>query len=114
MKIMVVDDSDLMRKEIIRSVTLKEDEVLECSSGESAIQNCVAFNPDWILMDIRMKNMNGIKAAETIKEILPNVNIVFVTGYDNYSYRNAAKSLGFKYYFLKTHLLDIRKVLEQN
>jgi len=110
---MIVDDNELMRKEIFKSVAQQTDTVLECDDGETALSNCVDFRPDWILMDIRMKGMNGITAAKRIKEIIPDINIAFVTGYDNYSYRQEAKSLSIEHYFIKTNLLDIRKVLDR-
>lgn len=112
MKIMIVDDNELMRKEIIRSVAFADDVVLECSSGESAVDNCPEFNPDWILMDIKMKNMNGILAAEKIKSRFPLIKIAFVTSYDNYAYRQRAKSIGIEFYFLKDDLLLIRKAIQ--
>ena len=112
MRIMIVDDNDLMRAEIVRSVTFKDDIVLECNDGRSAVNSCFDFHPDWILMDIWMENMNGITASEKIKEIMPDVKIAFITSYDNYSYRKAAKALGVEHYFMKTNLLEIRKVLE--
>ena len=105
---MIVDDNDLMLKEISKSVALKTDTVMECKNGESAVLSCSDFNPDWILMDIKMPKMNGITAAKKIKEIIPDINIAFVTGYDNYSYREAAKSIGIEYFFLKNDLLSIR------
>jgi len=110
---MIVDDNELMRKEIAKSVALQTDTVLECCDGESAVLIYSDFKPDWILMDIRMKGMNGITAAKRIKEIIPDINIAFVTGYDNYSYRQEAKSLSIEHYFIKTNLLDIRKVLDR-
>lgn len=114
MKIMIVDDNPLIRKEIAESVMRVNDAILECEDGESAVANCKSFDPDWVLMDVRMKNMNGITASEKIKQLLPGVKIAFVTSYDNYSYRKAAKTLGIKYYFLKGNLLDIRQVLDQS
>jgi len=111
---MIVDDNELMRKEIAKSVALQTDTVLECCDGESAVLSYSDFKPDWILMDIRMEKMNGILAAEKIKAVMPDVNIAFVTSYDNYSYRQAAKSLGIEHYFMKTNLLDIRKVLDRD
>lgn len=114
MRIMIVDDNELMRKEISKSVALQTDTVLECCDGETALIKCLDFKPDWILMDIQMKNLNGILASKRIKEIMPEVKIAFVTSYDNYSYRQAAKALGIEHYFMKTRLLDIRKVLDCN
>ena len=114
MKIMIVDDNALMRSEISKSVIRNNDAVLECNDGSCAIENCVGFAPDWILMDIRMKKMNGFIASEKIKKIMPGAKIAIVTSYDDYSYRKRAEALGIEYYFLKTNLMDIRPVLEKN
>lgn len=112
MRIMVVDDNDLMRKEIIRFVSGTDDVVFECGDGKSAVNNCFEFHPDWILMDIKMKNMNGFTAAEKIKKDLPGVKIAFVTCYDNIGYREKARSMGIENYFLKSNLISIREKLE--
>lgn len=114
MRIMVVDDNSLMRKEIVSSVALKTDAVLECADGESALLSCLEFRPDWILMDIKMRNINGISAAEKIKKMNSKARIAFVTSYDNFSYRQKAKSIGIEFYFLKNDLLSIRQTLENN
>lgn len=111
---MIVDDNALMRKEISKSVALQTDTVLECSDGETAVSCCLEFNPDWILMDIKMSKMNGILTAEKIKGVMPDVKIAFVTSYDNLYFRRAAKSLDIEHYFIKTNLLEIRKVLDHD
>lgn len=112
MRIMIVDDNELMRKEISKSVAFLADTILECYDGEHAIQSCLDFMPDWILMDIKMPKMNGITTAEKIKGIMPHAKIAFVTSYDNIYFRRAANSIGVEHYFLKTNLLDIRKILD--
>ncbi|RJQ57869.1 MAG: DNA-binding response regulator [Stygiobacter sp.] len=114
MRIMIVDDNELMRKEISKSVAFLADTILECYDGEHAVLSCVDFMPDWILMDIKMPTMNGITAAEKIKGIIPHVKIAFVTSYDNPYFRRAADSIGVEHYFLKTNLLEIRKVLDDS
>lgn len=111
MKIMIVEDNELMRKEIVKSVLQKDDTVMECSDAESALEKFVEFNPDWSLLDIRLGGMNGLIAAEKIKELKPKTNIAFVTSYDFDVYKKAAKALGVRYYFLKKDLLKIRDII---
>lgn len=113
MKIMIIDNNDLMRKEIIQSVVMKDDIIMECADAELALKNCIDFNPDWILMDIKMKKINGLITAQKIKEMKPDVNIAFVTNYDYEAYHDAAKSIGAKHYFLKNDLLSIREILKK-
>ncbi|NOX16725.1 MAG: response regulator [Chlorobi bacterium] len=113
MKFMIVDDNELMRKAIIENVTDKNDQIIECKNGEAALLSLNDFNPDWILMDIKMKGMNGLIAAQRIKEIDPAQNIAFVTSYDYEAFRAAAKNIGVELYFMKDNLLLIREKLEE-
>jgi two-component system chemotaxis response regulator CheY len=110
---MIVDDNERMRKAIIEIVALPKDQILECETGESAVNNYNKFNPDWILMDIQMKGMDGMAAAKKIKDKDPAVKIAFVTKYDDKVYRTAAKSIGVKFYFLKNDLLKIRETINK-
>ncbi|MCK5147569.1 response regulator [bacterium] len=61
MKIMIVDDNALMRKQIMQTVVRADDIIMECTDGESALANCLDFNPDWFLLDIRMEKINGLE-----------------------------------------------------
>lgn len=113
MRIMIVDDNALMRKEIISTVAEKNDVIMECADGESAVSNSIQFCPDWILMDIRMGKLNGLSAASEIKKLLPQVHVAILTSYDNYQYRQKAEACGVEFYFLKNDMLGIRKLLKE-
>jgi CheY-like chemotaxis protein len=114
MRLMIVDDNKLMRKTIIQMVTQKEDEFMECSSGEEAVANYSAFDPDWILMDIQMGEMNGFMAAERILLDNPKINIAFVTNHNTEIYRETARNIGIKHYFLKLNLFKVSEMLNLN
>jgi len=111
---MIVENNELMRKEIINSVLGKDYIILECSDAESALGKCVDFDPDWLLLDIRLEKMNGLVAAEKIRELMPNANIPFVTSYDFDMYRKVAENLGITHYFLKNDLLKIRDTIHSD
>jgi len=113
MRIMIVDDNALMRKEIINTVVEKNDVVMECADGESAVTNSTQFCPDWILMDIRMGKLNGLSAASEIKKLLPQIHVAILTSYDNFQYRQKAEACGVEFYFLKNNMLEIRKLLNE-
>ena len=113
MRLMIVDDNRRMRKIIIQMVAQKEDAILECGSGEDAIANYSDFNPDWILMDIQMDEMNGFTAAEKILKQKPKTNIAFVTNHNSEIYRETARNIGIKHYFLKLNLFKISEMLNK-
>ena len=81
MRIMIVDDNELMRKEISKSVAFLADTILECYDGEHAVLSCVDFMPDWILMDIKMPVMDGIEATKKIKDCNPGLPVVALTAF---------------------------------
>lgn len=44
----------------------------EAENGLDAVQKAVDLNPDAVLLDVSMPNLNGFEAAETIKKYLPS------------------------------------------
>ena len=68
-KVLVVDDQQLMRDGISSLLSIQEGvEVIgTAANGQEAIDQALALSPDVILMDIRMPVMNGITATEQIR-----------------------------------------------
>ena len=54
----------------------------EAISGSEAIDKARELNPDLILLDIYMPNLNGVAAAYEIRRVDPSIKIVFFTNYD--------------------------------
>jgi len=50
------------------------------SDGLEAVQKAIVLQPDVILMDINLPELNGIQAAERIRQLLPKTKILFLTG----------------------------------
>jgi len=50
------------------------------STGLEAIQKAGDLQPDLILLDISLPEMNGIQAAERIRQLVPKTKIIFLTG----------------------------------
>ena len=67
--IMVADDEQLERR-VLTSILKKNvrvKEIIEAKNGKEALELNREFNPDIIIMDIKMPGINGIKALELIK-----------------------------------------------
>jgi DNA-binding NarL/FixJ family response regulator len=54
----------------------------EAISGSEAIDKARELNPDLILLDIYMPNVNGVAAAYEIRRVDPSIKIVFFTNYE--------------------------------
>lgn len=82
--ILVVDDEEIVRnvaRDLLTSLNYK---VLEAGDGESAIDVFKANRVDigLVILDVVMPRMGGVQAAEKIRSLLPNMPIIFATGYD--------------------------------
>jgi DNA-binding NarL/FixJ family response regulator len=81
-RILIADDSDVVRRAIHSCLTRGEFEVCgEAVDGEDAIEKARTLNPDLVLLDVAMPRTNGIIAASVLKDMMPNVLIVLFTMY---------------------------------
>lgn len=111
MNLLIVEDNDQMRRMIVKLVRGLAEQTYECSDGAEALSAYTLHRPDWVLMDVKMKEMDGISATRQIKASYPEANIVIVTDYDDADLREAARKAGACEYVTKENLLDVRRVL---
>lgn len=112
---MIADDQVILA-EGIKSV-LETDPELEvigvAFDGFDALQKMEKEQPDVVLMDIRMPNMNGVVATQSIKTKYPDVKVVILTTFDDSDYILNAINNGASGYLLKdigsTALIDAVK-----
>ena len=82
--ILMADDHPVVRAGI-RGMLETQPEfqvVAEAENGREAFEQIAKFNPDVVLMDLRMPEMDGVEAIGKIKEKYPNINILVLTTYD--------------------------------
>ena len=101
--IMVADDEQLERS-VLTSILKKNGrvkEIIEARNGKEALELNREFNPDIIIMDIKMPGINGIKALELIKNENPNKEIIMLTAYDDFEFIHKVLVLGGSDYIIK-------------
>ena len=89
----------------------------EASDGELAYPMILDLKPDILITDIKMPFMDGLELSELVKKELPNINIIILSGYDEFTYAQKAVSLGVTEYLLKpvtpSGLLETIKKVQQ-
>jgi DNA-binding NarL/FixJ family response regulator len=82
-KILIVDDSDSARTAIRAAIeTCTNFQVCgEATHGAEAVTIAPELNPDLVIMDLAMPEMNGVVAANLLKHKMPNILIVLFTIY---------------------------------
>ena len=87
MKVLLVDDEDLQLlrlEESVKNVLLKG-EILSFNNPVDALEAAKKAKIDIAFLDIEMPEINGLTLAKSLKSINPQVNIIFVTAYDNFA-----------------------------
>ncbi|HCN61013.1 MULTISPECIES: response regulator transcription factor [Mammaliicoccus] len=107
-KVLFVDDHEMVRIGISSYLSTQEDisVIGEAASGREGIEKAEQLEPDVILMDLVMDDMNGIEATEHIKKNQPRVKIVMLTSFIEDSEVYQALDAGVDSYILKTTSAD--------
>ena len=116
--ILVVDDFDLDRQNIIEAVESMGDLPLcvcgECENGYEALEAVHNLRPDILLLDVEMPGMNGIELADTLRREGSDIRIVFCSLYDKSHYLRSAISLRSEGYLMKPiNGEDMRRCFEE-
>lgn len=83
MKILICDDEPLAIQRLSRLVTkLGHQVVATAQHGKQAIQQVKQYQPDVVLLDVQMPEMDGLYCAEQLKQLDPSLSIVFCTAYE--------------------------------
>lgn len=107
-RIMIVDDHDMVRKGLAAFLRAKPDLELiaEASDGYEALLKCEEEQPDVILMDLIMPEMDGVTATAEIKKKWPQVNIIALTSFQERELVHQALNAGALSYLLKNVSID--------
>lgn len=114
MNFLIAEDNVRLRRMLRRIVGKASDLFYECGNGVEAVAAYLEYKPDWVLMDIKMPEMDGITAAVSILALDPQARIAIVTGFDDPLLRREAQNAGARYFFAKDDLTVIRRVIENS
>lgn len=97
MKILIVDDSQAMRKIIkwtLRQAEMHADEIFEASCSEDALLLAEAKEPDLVITDWNMPEMGGLEFLKALRDTDNSVRFGFVVTQLSTNIRNLAKNAG--------------------
>ena len=112
MKVLIVDDSEDMRRMIKQFIRRHVDEFVECADGAEALECYRQHNPDLVLMDIKMKSVDGLTATKEIIAAYPQARVVIVSQWDTTGLRKNARAAGAIDYISKSNLLPLRRLID--
>ena len=111
---LIVENNRSIRR-VIRSVVSRvAEQIYECEDGADAQAAYLQHQPDFVLMDISMKGVDGLTATRQIRKADPRARVIIVTNYDEQDLREEASRAGACGYVLKENLLELVGVLSQS
>ena len=85
--------------------------IRECEDGAGAFDAYATLQPDWVLIDADMTDVDGIAVTGQLIAAFPDARIIIVTNYDEPELRQAAFQAGARRYVLKEDLLSLLDIL---
>lgn len=81
-KILVVDDSDLVRRMVCSFLTQQSHwKIYQAENGKVALDEILEIRPDVVILDIVMPEMNGLEAAYRISQLAPETKVILMSSY---------------------------------
>ncbi|MBD2204075.1 response regulator [Calothrix sp. FACHB-1219] len=102
-RVLLVDDQQAVR-DYLRSLIEKETDlevVGVADNGKTAITKVANLQPDVVIIDMVMPEMDGINATKIISERFPKTKVLVLSGYDKHQYIQASLNAGASGYILK-------------
>jgi two-component system response regulator DevR len=115
LRVLVVDDHEVVREGIVAALDRRENfhVVAQAGTVAEAIAAADRFEPDLVVMDVRLPDGSGVEACRDIRGDHPNTKVVMLTSYPDEEAVLSAIVAGASGYLLKeTRLRDLVKALE--
>ena len=103
LKVLIVDDHDIVRKGLVMLISRQEDILVagEAGTAAEAVAKTRELSPDVIVMDIRLPDESGIEACREIRSQNPDVKVLMLTSYSDEEAVMASIMAGASGYLLK-------------
>lgn len=103
-KVLIVDDEKIVREGLRHIIDWQELGFYICDeagTGTEALKKIEQYQPDLVLLDIRMPNMYGTELMETARADGYNGNFIILSGYSDFKYAQSALHSGASFYLTK-------------
>lgn len=112
-KLLVVDDHAAFRATVRQMFDGLNAVVIEAGSGEEALQLFSSEHPDWVIMDLRMPGMGGIKATEAIHHLDASARVIVISQFTEPEWDEQARRAGAMEFVSKEHLAQLVSIIDR-
>ncbi len=101
-RVLIADDHKLLVEAFVNLLENKFEVVGKVLDGRALLKEAPRLNPDIIVLDISMPKLNGLEAGEQIKQMMPDVKLIFLTMHEDPDLAVEAFRIGASGYLLKS------------
>ncbi|NLK27345.1 MAG: response regulator [Clostridiales bacterium] len=103
-RLLIVDDEKVIRDGLTTTMDWEKMDITvvgTAKDGKEALELCELWHPHIVLTDVRMPKMNGLELMKHIKEKMPNIKVIILSGHDEFAYAKEALKYGAVDYLIK-------------
>jgi PAS domain S-box-containing protein len=104
-RVLVVDDEQIVRSQLRRSLELRGYQVREAASGSAALDVLQDYTPDLVVLDMTMRDMDGAEALQRIRQRGIDVPVVLASGYMDQELERKLESSAFQGFLRKPYAI---------
>jgi len=109
-RILLVDDEEYIRRFYVEELSEEGYEVVTLASGHNLLRKVNLFQPDLIILDIKLMDYDGLELLQEIRCHHHNLPVILCTAYD--TYKEDPRSLAADYYVIKSFdLTQLKKAV---
>ncbi len=113
-RILVIDDDQKLAAAIAESLERKGHRVTVATSGKAGAERIDADEFDIVLTDLRMADLDGLTIVRQVQEVLPEAEVVVISGFNDVRTAQEAVKLGATHYLMKPiDLSELRAIVEK-
>lgn len=112
-KLLIVDDQKGIRTLLTEVFEASGHATNACGTGLQALETIPAFQPDLVIMDVKMPGMSGIDVLKRLRELAHPCQVILMTAYGEQHYVDQASDLGVARFITKPFdLNELKKQVE--
>lgn len=108
MKVLIIDDSTLIRQRLIEALKRKNKKLIieSAQNAEEAKRQFALFSPDVVTLDVSLPDESGISLLEQFKQCNPSLYAIIFTNYPLSQIKKVCLELGADHFFYKANDFD--------
>jgi len=113
LKLLIVDDNPDIRR-LLKNICISHfNKIFECEDGLDAVKIYEEEKPDWVLMDIKMKYLDGISATKQIVDKNPGAKIIILSQYNDKNIIEASLNSGALNFVPKENMMKVEEIIKK-